>query len=79
MESVGDSRFHDAGPAVVEQNRGELGPAVEGEERGGVKGLSRVIPFCIARIRLRLESESGDEIGHLCSQVGSRGGSRRRA
>ncbi len=38
-----------------------------------------MIPVCVSRIRLRLDSESGRKMGHVGSQVGSGSGYRRRA
>ncbi len=56
-----------------------MSPAVQDKKRGGVKDSPRVIPVCVSRIRLRLDFESGHEMGHVGSPVGSGSGYRRRA
>jgi hypothetical protein len=76
IESVNGRRFHDAGPAVVKEDCGEVGPAVYGNKRGREKGAPRVHLVEVSWIRLRLDPESGREMGRVGSQVGSGSGSR---
>ncbi len=71
VEGIDGNRLHDAGPAVVKDDGSEVGSAVEGEERAGVKEVPGVMPVPVPYIRARLESQSGDERGDFSHQVRS--------
>ncbi len=68
MDGVDGSRFHDVGPTITKDDRGNQGAAVESEERAGMQE----VPGIIATLSpwIRSDSKGGDERGDFGCQVG---------
>ncbi len=74
VEGVDGDRLHDTGPAVVKDDGGEVGSAVEGEERAGVEKVPCMITVPIPCVRARLESQTRDKRGDFRGAWGSEWG-----